>query len=237
MLRAGCTSGEAARGCQARHPRTERSANRPRRSQVHHPRASRTIRGAFLARPATGRNWSLGRRSPRLGGLFQILATLGNTCFPKKTRFLRPPPLHTYMRTRPSPAPPLHRRARNVEQTALDGRRHATCRDLARFVGFLIAPPDTFLSAPGIFGGQLASPGPSLEPPQSAPTAPEDPRFHPRLQAAVHRGTTSRDRQTLLRARKGNRIVPDRRGCTTREHRGRFVHRFSRGLRRGGFGH
>ena len=95
MLRAGCTSGEAARGCQARHPRTERSANRPRWSRVHHPRASRTIRGAFLARPARGRFCSLRWASPRLGGLCQILANLGNPRFYEKTRFSPPPPLCT----------------------------------------------------------------------------------------------------------------------------------------------
>ena len=80
--------------------REKRDPNRPRSSRMHHPRASRTIRGAFLARPATGRNCSLGRGSPRLGGLCQILATLGNTRFPKKRGFCRPPPLYTYMRTR-----------------------------------------------------------------------------------------------------------------------------------------
>ena len=82
-------------------PRTERSANRPRRSRVHHPRASRTIRAAFLARPARGRFSTLRWRTPRLGELCQFWAYLRNQRFHEKPRFLAPSPLYTYMRSSP----------------------------------------------------------------------------------------------------------------------------------------
>ena len=50
-------------------------------------------------------------------------------------------------------------------------------------------------------------------------------------------GEAARGSQARHPARNAARIVPDGPGCTTREHRGRFAARFSRGLRRGGISH
>ena len=126
-----CTSGERACGCTCAKMRGARTANRPRRSRVHHPRASGTIRGAFLARPATGTFNSLRWGTPRLGQHCQNSSRTGKA-HGLGGHFCPPPTLYV-PEDAPLTTPPTHAHARHAPQTAPGTSRCSTREHLARF--------------------------------------------------------------------------------------------------------
>ena len=197
--------------------RAEHAANRPRRSRVHHPRASRTIRGAFLARPATGRFCSLRRRRPRLGGLRQILANLGDPRFYGKNRgFAPPPPVHVHAEL-PSRSPPTLPRARKRQ---VIGRRWLGCttqaigvRSLSVFSrGLRRGDLNTEVEDPAPWPGRRRR----RRPCSGANLAQRSARRQARL--CCTSGEAARGCQARRPARNAARIVPDGPGCTAREH-------------------